>query len=78
MCLSIPGKLVQIGENKFIIDYGSEKREAIMSVISDLKVGDYVIVSNKIIITSVPEEQAIKYLELIKFNDTGKKNGKKL
>ncbi len=65
MCLAIPGKVVEIGENKFVIDYGSEKRVVQMSVIEDLKIGDYVIVSNKIIINKVPNEEAEKYLEMI-------------
>lgn len=76
MCLAIPGKVVEIGEERFVIDYGSEKREANFSVVEDLKIGDYVIVTNKIIITKVPQDQAIKYLEIV--NNAGKKNGRKL
>lgn len=76
MCLAIPGKVIEIEKDKFVIDYGSEKREAIMSVVDDLKLGDYVIVSNKIIVTKVPEEQAEKYLEIV--NHAGKENGRKL
>lgn len=64
MCLTIPGKVVEIGKDKFVVGYGSEKREAVMSVV-DVQVGDYVIVSNKIIITKVPKDQAIKYLDII-------------
>ncbi len=64
MCLSIPGKVIEIGENRFIIDYITEKREVNISLV-DVKVGDYVIVSNKIIMTIVPKEKADKFFELI-------------
>jgi len=65
MCLSIPGKVIEISENKFLIDYETQKREVNFSVI-DVKIGDYVIVSNKIIINKVPKEEAIKYLDMIR------------
>ncbi len=65
MCLAIPGKVVEINKDKFVIDYITEKRVVEISVIEDLKVGDYVIVSNKIIINKVPNKEAEKYLEMI-------------
>jgi hydrogenase expression/formation protein HypC len=77
MCLSIPGKVVEIEENKFVIDYETERRIVNLSVIEDLKLGDYVIVSNKIIVNKVPKEEALKYLEMIK-NNAGEKNERKL
>jgi hydrogenase expression/formation protein HypC len=64
MCLAIPGKVVEIKDDKFIIDYSGQKREALMSVI-DIKIGDYVVVFNKIITDIIPEKQAIEYLKLI-------------
>jgi hydrogenase expression/formation protein HypC len=66
MCLSIPGKVVEIGEDKFIIDYGSEKRVVNMSLVEDLKIGDYVIINNKIILYKMSKTDAKKVLELIK------------
>jgi hydrogenase assembly chaperone HypC/HupF len=66
MCLSIPGRIVEIGENKFIIDYDGEKREAIMSVVSGLDIGDYVIVSNRIIYTKIDSEDVKKFSEIIR------------
>jgi len=64
MCLAIPGKIIEVNENKFVIDYGSEKRIVNMSLV-DVDVGDYVVVSNKIIVTKVPKEEAIKFLDII-------------
>ncbi len=64
MCLAIPGKIIEISEDKFIIDYETDKRIVNFSVIN-VVVGDYVIVSNKIIVNKVPKEEAIRYLEMI-------------
>jgi len=65
MCLSVPGKIIKIENEKFIIDYNGDKREAKMSLV-DVKVGDYVIVNNKIIVAKIKEGQAKKFLEIIK------------
>lgn len=66
MCLTIPGKVVEINEDKIIVDYSGERRVANMSLIEDLRIGDYVIISNKIIVTKLKKEEAEKALELIK------------
>ena len=66
MCLAIPGKIIKIEDDCFVIDYGSESREVGMSLVEDLKVGEYVIVTNKIIIARVEEEKALKFLEMMK------------
>jgi hydrogenase assembly chaperone HypC/HupF len=65
MCLTIPGKIVEIGENHFVVDYVSEKRVVEINLIDGLKVGDFVIVSNKIIVAKVGREKASKFLEMI-------------
>jgi hydrogenase assembly chaperone HypC/HupF len=65
MCLSIPGKIVVIGENRFVIEYPKEKRVVNLNIVDDLKIGDYVIVSNKIIIAKIPKDDAEKFFELM-------------
>jgi hydrogenase assembly chaperone HypC/HupF len=66
MCLSIPGKVQEIKKNgKIVVDYGSEKRRADLSLVK-IKEGDYVIIKEKIIIEIIPKEEAEKYLKLIK------------
>lgn len=72
MCLSIPGKIIKIEKNKFLIDYINQKRTVYETIVDDLKVGDYVIVSSKIIVNKIPKEKAIKYLEIL--NEVGNEN----
>lgn len=64
MCLSIPGKIVEAKGDDVVVDYGAEKREAKNFI--DAKLGEWVIISNKIVVIKVPEEQAEAYLDSIK------------
>ena len=66
MCLAIPGKVIEINSEDVIVDYGVEKRKAIMSLVEDLMVGEHVIMNNKIIISKVSNEDVMKTMELIK------------
>jgi len=64
MCYAIPGKVIEVDseKNEAIVEYGKEKRTA--QCFFEVKEGDYVIVSQKIIIKKVPEDEA---KEAIKF-----------
>lgn len=66
MCLAIPGKIIEIKNNgDCIVDYETEKRFAKI-LTDDISVGDYVIISNKIVVMKVPKNQAQEYLNAIK------------
>lgn len=65
MCLAIPGKITEIKEGIAVIDYGEKKREARL-INEDIKVGDYVVVQNKLILQSIPENEAIESIKLWK------------
>jgi hydrogenase expression/formation protein HypC len=66
MCLAIPGKIIKINhDGSCIVDYESEKREAKI-LTDDISIGDYVIVSNKIVVMKVPKDQAQNYLNAIR------------
>ena len=63
MCLAIPGKVVKISGSVATVDCAGEVRQADTSLITDLKVGDFVIVNSGFVMDKVPEEQALKSLE---------------
>ncbi|MFH1506772.1 MAG: HypC/HybG/HupF family hydrogenase formation chaperone [archaeon] len=65
MCLAIPGKITKIVGDSATVDYGGEQREAKL-INQDIKVGDYVVVQNKLILLKLPEEQALESIELWK------------
>ncbi|GBE19599.1 MAG TPA: HypC/HybG/HupF family hydrogenase formation chaperone [Candidatus Pacearchaeota archaeon] len=64
MCLAIPGKIIEINDDKVIVDYGKEKREA--KALFKVKKGDYVIVTQKFVINIIPENEALKSIELFR------------
>jgi hydrogenase expression/formation protein HypC len=68
MCLAIPGKVIEIKDNgECVVDYDGETREASIPK-KDINVGDYVIVSQKIVIKKLDEKVAKETLEYIKEN----------
>ncbi len=64
MCLSVPGKVVEIGERNIILEYPGEKREVEVSMV-DLVVGDYCIVAGGVVVSKVDRERAVKFLEVL-------------
>ncbi|NQU97912.1 HypC/HybG/HupF family hydrogenase formation chaperone [Candidatus Woesearchaeota archaeon] len=64
MCLSVPGKIIEIKGDKAIVDYQGEKREASLALKKDSKIGDYVIVSAKFVMEKIPADEAKKILEV--------------
>ena len=65
MCLAIPGKVVRIMGDTAIVDYGVEQRK-VRLMNPEVKEGDYVVVQNKLILQSIPEDQALKSIEMWK------------
>lgn len=64
MCLSIPGKVVEINGEEVLVDYFSEKRKA--NILFPVKKNQYVIVKAGFVIDIIPTDQAEKFLEDIK------------
>jgi hydrogenase maturation factor len=65
---NIPGKITEINDKEIIVDYPTlgKKIRANGTLIKGLKLGDYVIISHKIVIAEIPKERAKKFLDLIK------------
>ncbi|WP_288072633.1 MULTISPECIES: HypC/HybG/HupF family hydrogenase formation chaperone [Pyrococcus] len=63
MCLAVPGKVVEIRGNVGIVDFGGIKREVRLDLLSDVKVGDYVIVHTGFAIEKLDERRAREILE---------------
>lgn len=58
MCLAIPGKVLRIDGDIAIIDYNGEFREAGLVMLPDVQVGEFVIVSARMIMQRVPAKEA--------------------
>jgi hydrogenase assembly chaperone HypC/HupF len=64
MCFAIPGKVVEVEEEKVVVDYETEKRTA--KTLFPVNVGDYVYVSGKIVIEKLPKQQALEAIKAFK------------
>ncbi len=69
MCLGIPGKVIEIREEAGLrmgrVDFGGVRKEACLSYVDDIALGDYVIVHVGFAISRVDEEEALRTLELL-------------
>jgi len=64
LCLAVPGEVVSIDGDRAEVDFGGVKKTVIVSLIDDLKVGDYVIVHTGYAIEKLRKEEALKTLKL--------------
>lgn len=64
MCLVIPGKVVAIDGKEGTVDFGGVRQKVRIDLISDLEVGDYVIVHTGFAIEKLEEEDALETLKL--------------
>ena len=44
MCLAVPGKIVEINDTKAVVDFDGLKRKADISLLEDVKIGEYILV----------------------------------
>ena len=63
MCLAVPAKVLEINGKVAIVDFGGVKREARLDLLSDVKVGDYVIVHTGFAIEKLDEKTAKEILQ---------------
>ncbi len=72
MCLAIPGKVVEIGEEDNIhVDFGGVKRQVKSTLLEGkVKLNDYVLVHIGFAMAIVEEEEALETLRLLAEIDT--------
>ncbi len=71
MCLAIPGRVVEIGEETGPlrmgrVDFGGIVREVCLAYVPEVQVGDYVIVHTGFAIQRLDEEEARETLRLLR------------
>ncbi len=66
MCLAVPAKILEIIGDKAIADFGGVKREIMVNLLANVKVGDYVIVHTGYAIETLDEVEALETLRLWK------------
>jgi hydrogenase expression/formation protein HypC len=66
MCLSVPGKVVEIHDNMAKVEVGGMLREVSMDVCPDVTVGEYVLIHTGFAIQRLDEKEALETLELLR------------
>ncbi len=64
MCIAIPMKVVQINGNEVLCEYKGVRKTVRGDLVSELKVGDYVIIHAGFIIQKVDIKDAIETIRL--------------
>jgi len=65
MCLAIPVKVIELGSNDTaVVDLGGVKKQVSMALLSEVQVGDYVILHVGYALSKVDPEEAEKTLAL--------------
>jgi len=65
MCLAIPAKVVELlAGDQCVIDLGGVRKEISLALVSDVAVGDYVIVHVGYALSKLDEDEAAKTLAL--------------
>jgi hydrogenase expression/formation protein HypC len=66
MCLSVPGKVVEIQDNMAKVEVGGVIRDVSMDVCPDVVVGDYVLIHTGFAIQKLDEKEALETLDLLR------------
>jgi hydrogenase expression/formation protein HypC len=66
MCLSVPGKVVEIQDNLARVEVGGVIREVSTDVCPDVMVGEYVLIHTGFAIQKVDEKEALETLDLLR------------
>ncbi|MCR5676923.1 MAG: HypC/HybG/HupF family hydrogenase formation chaperone [Agathobacter sp.] len=64
MCVAIPGKVVEIRDNKAIIEFSGNQVEAYIGLVN-VKVGDYALVHAGCVIQTMKQTEAEEIAELM-------------
>ncbi len=66
MCLSVPGKVVEIRDNMAKVEVGGVLRDVSTAVCPDVVVGDYVLIHAGFAIQKLDEKEGLETLELLR------------
>ncbi|MGN0316917.1 MAG: HypC/HybG/HupF family hydrogenase formation chaperone [Lachnospira sp.] len=64
MCVAIPGKIIEINDDKAVVDFTGNQVTAYIGLV-DAKVGDYVLVHAGCIIQTMKRTEAEELIELM-------------
>ncbi|MCG2808971.1 MAG: HypC/HybG/HupF family hydrogenase formation chaperone [Candidatus Portnoybacteria bacterium] len=66
MCLAIPSKVVKIEGKWANVQAGDHSHRVNLSLLKNIKVGDYIFIHDELAINKIPKTEAKKILKMIK------------
>jgi len=65
MCLAIPGQIKKIGKDSALVSWGKIKKEIGTALVKNLKINDWVIVQNNMVVNKLAPSEAKEILKNI-------------
>jgi len=65
MCLATPSKVIKINGKKAYVQAGDHQHRVDLSLLKNIKVGDYLFIHEKMAINKIPESEAKKILKIV-------------
>lgn len=65
MCLATPSKVIKIKNGCAIVKSGKHTHQANLSLVKNVKIGDYVIVHGDLALNKIQKQEAKKILKMI-------------
>jgi len=65
MCLAIPSKVIKIEDDWATVQSGKHTRPVNLSLLKNVKLGEYLLVHDELAINKIPPTEAKKILEMI-------------
>lgn len=65
MCLAIPSKVLKIEDNRAIVKSDNHTHKADLSIVKNVKIGDYLLVHGDMALNKIPKKDALKILNFL-------------
>ncbi len=66
MCLATPSKVIKIKGQWATVQSGNHQHRVNLSLLKDVKIGDYLLIHDELAINKVPKAEAKRMLEMTK------------
>lgn len=66
MCVAVPAEVIEIREYEALVNFGGVKKVVNIELVSDVNVGDYVLLHAGCAVQKIDKEEADKTLEIFR------------
>lgn len=66
MCVAVPGKVIEVYEDEALVEFIENKKKVNITLINDVKVGDYLLIHVGVAIEKIDKDEGKKTVEIFK------------